>query len=327
MKKDDIDRIIGLALNKEANEEANEEEHAILNQWLKNDPKNRILYNNLKNIKNKKPDLHPDIKKRFEKIWNKTSQAKRFNISPGLKKVAAILLICIVSLFVLQFIIPPQKSKSTKIAYIEKRNPSGQKSKIMLPDGSIVWLNAESRISYQKNFNDTLRLVKLTGEAYFEIKKDTLRPFRVDIANLSTRVLGTSFNINGYKDNDQLEIALETGALLVENQLNKEQVCLQPGEIAVCGKDNLLKKNKIERKDPFGWKDGIIEFNDAQLDDILKVLERWYGVNFIMESSPDQQWSFTGTFRNEYLENILEVISFSENFEYTIEKDTITLKF
>jgi transmembrane sensor len=212
---------------------------------------------------------------------------------------------------------------------IEKQNLAGQKSKIYLPDGSIVWLNAESKISFPEKFADEKREIHLTGEAYFDVIKNADKPFIVKSGNVSTTVLGTEFNVRVFEDEPVMSVALESGKLKVEIEGNNATpaLFLEPGEvIKYTKKEGMVLKDKFDREQFLSWKDGIIVFKDANLDEIFNTLARWYGVEFAINKI-EAEWTYTGSFDNETLENVLRSISYTKEFTYFINQKSITIQF
>jgi ferric-dicitrate binding protein FerR (iron transport regulator) len=213
--------------------------------------------------------------------------------------------------------------------YETKSNPPGQRAMIYLPDGSTLWLNAQSSIEYEKNFSDTVRSLRLVGEAFFMVKKNPEKPFIVYAGNTQITALGTSFNVEAYEGDDEVNVSLEQGLVMVrkQNQLEKSGVLLHPGDMAIVpSHGNEILVSSLDPISAFAWKDGDIIFKNAQFDEVIHKLERWYGVKFHYNEKPANNWRFTGTFHNEYLENILEAISFGERIDYEINGKYVQLK-
>jgi len=242
-------------------------------------------------------------------------------------KVAAIFIILISLAGGLFFIVNPNKevTKAVVITEIVKQNPKGQKLTTYLPDGSKVILNSLSRIKYKTPFVTKERIVELEGEAFFEVKKDTLKPFKVISHGVITTALGTSFNVN-CKSNDHVEIALISGKVKVTNTL-KKSVFLNPGKSAIANKNGKLQVQDFDYIEKAGWKDGVLVFNNNSLPEIITKLEDWYGVEFSIDSKITGKFHFSGNYKNETLEDVLQGISFVHNFEYKIFGDTVKLYF
>lgn len=220
-----------------------------------------------------------------------------------------------------------QNATATDKSQIYKATERGQRKVITLPDGSRVTLNAGSNIEYGQDFV-TNRTVHLSGEAFFEVVKDSEHPFLVVSQNLSTTALGTSFNIKAYGDTSPIQVSLATGKISVENNLSPSQpIIVEPGEaVRFDPKLNSLKKTKIDIKGAISWQEGILNFEKVPFQEILTELERWYGVEFVVKGkSSIPALKCSGTFGpNEYLSNVLEALSHSVDFDYQI-KDKIVL--
>lgn len=245
-------------------------------------------------------------------------------------KVAAILAL----IFTFSFIIykiqqsdqPPQTSAI--IPNVTKSNPSGQKSQVMLPDGTVVQLNADSRLIFPETFADSARIVQLSGEAFFDVAEDTRRPFRVKAENVVTTALGTTFNINAYPETSRVHVALLSGKVEVKKDtLQAHSYLLDPGEkIMFDQKTNIEQISTFDNLREFGWKDGILIFENTSFPDFLAELERWFGVEFMVQGNPHQSWHIEGKFDNESLEEILQGVSFTHNIQYEINGKQVNIK-
>ena len=248
---------------------------------------------------------------------------------PVFSKVAAVFVILLTGTYLWQKNDKkPDEELPLVPALVEKFNPKGQKSKIFLPDGSIVYLNSNSKLTYPEKFTKGVRIVELSGEAFFEVEKDTLHPFSVRTANAITTALGTSFNVKAYKRSKKVKIALLTGQVKIEVPESKKRVVLNPGQLATIDKENQnLSTNNFNYLETIAWKEGILYFNEMELNKAFRKLEQWYGVSFEFNSSPDESILVTGTFDNEYLSNVLKSLSYTVSFNYSINGNEVKIKF
>lgn len=212
---------------------------------------------------------------------------------------------------------------------ITKSTPKGVKKTIKLPDGSMVALNSDSKLTYKEDFSEN-RTVILEGEGFFEVVKDEQHPFSVITENITTTALGTSFNIKAYAGNPEIQVVLATGKVKVENKLDNSFHEILPGEAtnySVASKT--LKKETVDVASILKWKDGILHFEKVPFNLIIKDLERWYGIDFqIVGTDKLPEYKCSGTFKpNEYLSNVLKALSYSVEFQYTIENESVILKF
>ncbi len=244
-------------------------------------------------------------------------------------KIAAIILIVLLPTIFLYKSLnqSTEQDEQITIEYINKFNPAGQKSKIYLPDGTSVWLNSESSVSYVDGFEIDQRRVELIGEAYFDIVKDAKKPFVVKANNVSVMALGTSFNVRDYQDEDQVNISLTTGEVLVTTNNDLSKVYLHPGEQVILGRtDGRIVESKFDPRTTIGWKDGLIYFENASYAEITKKLQRWYGVKFKLLSDTSPDWGYTGSFRESSLEMVMERLSYVESFGYEIHNNVVWIK-
>ncbi len=236
-------------------------------------------------------------------------------------RIAASLIVFLAAIYAIYFMLIDSAEISSapeEVPWIVKSNPKGQKSTVRLPDGSMVKLNSDSYLEYPEKFGDSIRVVKLVGEAFFEVQSEPLKPFMVLSGDNTTRVLGTSFNIKAFPYDYNYRVAVVTGKVEV---MNHEKV------LAVLEKDQMLIFNHrgrhfltsdYDRMNELAWKDGIIYFNRSQTQKIKKVLERWYGVDIILKD-PHALDTYTGTFTNATLKEVLEGISYASDIKYKIE--------
>jgi transmembrane sensor len=243
-------------------------------------------------------------------------------------KVAAIIALPIIALGIWQFSREnTEKQMVEPLVWQEKINPHGRRSQFMLPDGSRVNLNAGSILKFPEQFSDSIREVYLEGEAFFEVVKNPEKPFIVKTSQIQARVLGTSFNVRAYPNEKIEQVALATGKIQVDNIVKTgETLLLLPNELAQFDEQNQsMNKGKFDKNKLLAWKDGILEFDKANLEDVLPVLERWYGVHFEILTTKTIQGKFTGRFEKQSLDVVLRVLSETSNFHYKIEKNTVKI--
>ena len=205
-------------------------------------------------------------------------------------------------------------------------NPSGQKSRIQLSDGSVVHLNAESKLTYVEGFSESQRKIHLNGEAYFEVAKDKRRPFTVITENISITALGTEFNVNAYKQD--VQVALVEGSVLVNNSKNNDQMILSPSEVLEFdSKSSTLYKTAVNAEQLSVWRNRTIYFEDTPINEAIETLSRWYAVEISVEKLPISELTVSGKFQNRSLELLLKNLSYTLNFDYNIDGKNITLNF
>jgi len=224
--------------------------------------------------------------------------------------------------------------KSQLITWNAKKTDRGEKLTFRLSDGTVVKLNSKSKLQFPRTFSDKKREVVLEGEAFFEVVKDSEKPFIIKTNNIFTTVLGTSFNINAYPESNLVEVAVVTGKVKVESTLSNDKsntpnaVYLFPNKKASYNKgENLLITSDFVNGHETGWKDGIIYFNNASEKDVVERLERWYGVDIKVENKSSAKWDLIASFNNQSLEEVLLSISHTANFTYTINNKKVFITY
>lgn len=169
--------------------------------------------------------------------------------------------------------------------------PKGGQYQITLPDGSKVWLNSSSSIRFPASFADNERSVAITGEVYFEVKKDKRRPFRVHFQDNEIEVLGTSFNVMAYQDEPSSRTTLIEGSVSLTNSNNRKK--LTPGEQAAINGNGNIKTTQVDVDEVIAWKKGLFYFRDESIEQVMKKASRWYDIQVEYQGSiPLRQ--FTG---------------------------------
>lgn len=198
--------------------------------------------------------------------------------------------------------------------------PKGGKYQIILPDGSKVWLNAGSLIRFPAIFSGNERNVELTGEAYFEVAKNIDKPFIVQTKDMNVFVTGTKFNIMAYNDENYSATTLVEGSVQVSNPTQK--VFLKPGEQAVSNKGTSLNKSDAEIEQTIAWKNGLFQFNNADIRSVMKQISRWYDVSIEYRGMvPDKH--FGGYIsRDSKLSQVLKMLELSD-IKFVVEEKKI----
>jgi transmembrane sensor len=242
-----------------------------------------------------------------------------------IRQVAAslLLLFCIGMVYQVVFHLPVKEGPTKKESAIIKRtNPAGKKSVITLSDGTRIYLNAESEISYASEFSDSLRLVSLKGEAFFEVQKEN-RPFVVETQGTKISVLGTSFNVN-QKNNGALTVALVSGKVSIDDQQGN-QMHLEPREMMVREKGGNIHKTTFDPLEVTGWKDKVLVFKKNSLPEVKSKVENWFGVKVQINGQIDPDWSYSGIYKDETLENVLRGIFLTSGSSYKIEEKNVII--
>jgi len=252
-----------------------------------------------------------------------------FRISQ-IHRIAAILVVAFGISIVVNLIFPtPEPIVGVPIlVYEEHTTPLGVKSTLTLNDGSKVILNSGSTLKYVKNFEVDKRILYLSGEAFFEVMKDSVRPFSVNSGDVVTTALGTSFNIRAYK-NEDLNISLLSGKVAIDlGMMNSESVLLENGEaLKVDLEAGKFIKGSFDIDQEIGWTQKKIIFEKVKLNEAIRVIENWYGVKFIFQNKPDPALLLSGIYQDETLENVLGGLSYTARFDFKIKEDVVKIKF
>lgn len=214
-------------------------------------------------------------------------------------------------------------------ADISVEAPLGSKTKLYLPDGTLVWLNAGSRMTYSQGFGVDNRKVELEGEGYFEVKRNEKIPFFVKTKDLQLQVLGTKFNFRDYPEDHEVVVSLLEGKVGLNNLLREEkEAVLSPDERAVLNKANgLLTVESVNASNSSQWTDGYLFFDEELLPDIAKELERSYNVKIHIANDSLKTFRFYGNFvrREQNIQEVLEALASTEKMQYKIEERNITI--
>lgn len=269
------------------------------------------------------------MKTLYEGLHIRSEEVKpRFTLKRYWIQIAASLLLLIAgSLTVLTFM---QQNEINALAEQNVVIRSGDygKSLVTLPDGTIVHLNAKSSLTYSQDFGRNDRKVALSGEGFFEVKKDTEKKFTVGTGYMDIAVLGTKFNVYAYETKDIVEMSLVEGSVDVTTSRPPYQsIRVKPNEKVVYNKrtGNLLHErtsNKMET----AWMNKELVFRSERLEDVFRCLSRKFAVTFSVDDETLLNDVYTGTFDDENVESIMRVLKFHYNFKYTNEDGVISIQ-
>jgi len=238
------------------------------------------------------------------------------------------------------------KNKNGELSYNDSKEvvmntmetPNGGQYQITLSDGTKVWLNAASSITYPTAFNGESRNVKITGEVYMEVAKDRKHPFIVDVAGTSkVEVLGTSFNINAYSDEGVIKTTLVEGSVRVGASgavLAKNDIILKPGQQAIAATSTggqaasgagITVKDAVDIEQTLAWRNGLFDFSDADIKTIMRQIARWYNLEVAYEGNIPKR-EFSGKIsRNTNLSDVLKILEQSSiHFRFENRKIIVT---
>ncbi len=215
------------------------------------------------------------------------------------------------------------KEDSIEVAQHSVFTPVGGEYNLTLSDGTRVWLNAASRLQFPSVFRKDRREVQAEGEVYFEVAKDAARPFRVRTGGVVVEVLGTSFNIRAYPE-EEYKTTLVEGSVAV-NYLDKTMK-IKPGQQWVLGKTG-PRVQEVKVKSVIGWKNGSFAFEDQVLSKVFNELERWYGIHVFVENELINDIKFTGIFpRYEDINKVLTVIELATCVKCVLDEENVIVR-
>ena len=303
--------------------------NSLLN-WLNEDQKNELYFQKYRTTWN------PKKEGQLEKSWttlkakrqlrenindyqlnsDRTWGSKTLNITRNqLIKIVAILVVGLIFSFILNDRISDFKKLSIDSQWVQAETVAGQKARIILPDSSVVWLNSETTISFPSDFNSLRnRIVKLQGEAYFDVKNQGNSRFVVQCPDYNVEVKGTEFNVMAYKDFNRTETTLVEGVVTIKK--GKQSIQLKPGERIVYS-NNYLVKSKGQVRQAAMWKENRFYFDNVPFKELARRLERWYDVKITLNDQSLNDVYYSGYFKNEEtVWQVLDVIKITTPIEY-----------
>jgi len=237
----------------------------------------------------------------------------------------------------------PTMDGSQEKAFSEVSTRYGSKTRMVLPDSSVVWLNAGSKLTYNEHFGVTNRNTTLTGEAYFDVKKSTI-PFTIMANGLHIKVLGTAFNVRSYPDEKKTETSLIRGRVEITHDKRPGEIfILKPNEKLVIANEPEEKKEEIVQKtEPkvilssltqapdntiveTSWVDNKLVFQDESFEEVARKMEKWYDIRINIEDEKLAHVRLGGMFVNESFRQALDALRIAAPFNYTINENTILI--
>ncbi|MET0463969.1 MAG: FecR family protein [Chitinophagaceae bacterium] len=275
---------------------------------------------------------------------------------PGLRIVAwltAVAAAAVIGWFAYSYFPFSLTKSSNALAQNTVSTKRGSKSKIQLPDGTQVWLNADSKITYNENFQGKIREVQLSGEAFFDVVHDEERPFVIHTNVIDVKVLGTAFNVRSYADEKNTETSLIRGSVEITLRNNPDKkIILKPNDKLIVdnmeakaetgsaemvhskhsNRPSLLTLGKVNFKDNQTtaletlWVKNTLAFDKESFDVIALKIERWYDVKVKIADNKIRKTEFSGVFEDEDLEQVMEALRMTGNFHYDINKKEVMIR-
>lgn len=310
--------------------EASVEDNRIIENWVNESQENIDLFNDLNDIwqssgSSNSSEEEYDIEQAIINFIQRTHVAKEKEIRKNqifnILRYAAIFILALTIPFTYWF---AQKPKTAADTFTTVYCAFGDKTTVILPDSSQVWLNSGSKITFSNNFKNGMRQLYLEGEGYFTVKKDAENPFLINTSELNVKVLGTEFNLKAYPDEDDVSVTLVSGSLQVNNSESTAMVV--PNQKLLYKKEThvLTVEDLTDLAPETEWTNGRLVFRNTSLEELERKLERWFDVEIEFADETVKTRRFSGTLERE---SILEVISYfgiSQYVDYHIKGNVIT---
>lgn len=319
--KENIQQILRDGRSENAHEEERQKMLSLFHQSEVEYDLKEQLFEELENMPEKGTSI-PNTKKMFFNLWSviehleerKNFKTRYFTVWI---RVAAALVVGLVTGVLLTIL-----ANNEDPLYYTAHSPMGSVSEWVLPDNTVIFLNSGSRIRYTMEGNEQVREVFLEGEAWFDVEKDKKRPFLVHTPLYDVFVTGTKFNVKAYPSENKVITTLEEGEILLKSAGQaklEEEIRLNPGEQAVLGREiKHLSIQKVETRYYTSWKDNKLIFMNMNLKELLVLLERKFGVDIEVKDPSILDYHCDGTFKNESILDVMQIIQRTLPIEYEI---------
>lgn len=321
------DMVLIRFLNKETSAQENEE----ILRWVSSSDNNRRHFRELHQA------YHFSSQKLFateiniDQAWNtvnsklpKSVAGKKIISLQFLNRIAVSILL-LMSISFAGLWINEHYFAGTRSATVTFEAPSGEKSKVILADGTQVWLNSESRLLYDAS---KPRTAVLYGEGYFEVKADRSHPFEVITGSgMKVKVTGTRFNLRNYASESIVETSLEEGEVILEAKNSTKLAVMKPGQLARY--DTHCQLLNIQHVDPeiySIWRKNELQFSNISFAELVPRIERWYGISIVLKTGTENNDRFTMTIKTESLRELLAMMQLTSKFDYEINGSHVNIR-
>ena len=306
--------------------EADKEEVRSIEDWAQKSDEKKLL-NEMKKSVNKIDSTKHMFNEKTDKAWNKVfakinkeeqvqeiSIHNKFNFNFNLKIAAGIIILLGFVWGITQIFKPSEQIAQTEF----------NQTKVVIADGSTVYLNANSKLKYPKSFSNKIRKVKLIGEAFFEVAKNPEKPFIIETANAEIKVLGTSFNVLAPENNEFVEVLVESGSVSFSSKQNNDNIVLKKGDYARLD-GNKTQKVILNDDNYLSWKTKKLDFRNSKLKDVIFVLNKTYLVNIKFDENLISELRLTSKYDNIELDTIIKSICLTFDLKSEKTKDGIII--
>lgn len=320
------------AISAHLKNEAEQEHLRQIQEWLDSAPENALILSEIVNTwsitKHKTEFYQPDMTINWQKL------IKRIDYQPKRKFIQNMFLRWAVAAAVLVLVFlagigwgDRSQKPSTKITFTKIIAPEGNKTQIVLPDSTHVWLNSGSTLEYSSNYTAQNRAVKMKGECFFDVVKDPDHPFVVQGSKFQVKVFGTRFNVNEDNAYNSADVTLVSGKVQVMSLQGNQVANLMPGQQMVYNKGEFHVQKAENMKALTAWLNNMLIFENQPFEEVIHYLEKWYGVKIHLDQSLYYSHNYTFKVKTESLREVLELISVITPIQYHIEGEQITIKY
>ena len=270
-----------------------------------------------------------DLERLFNKLWEKIKEKEQREkpkvrwLIPVIRVAAVLVLGVVMGVFIRNF------SNKEAISYYTAKCPKGSVSSLVLPDNTVIYLNADSEVKYTIDGKDGVREVFLNGEAWFDVAKNPEKPFRVYTSTYDIEVTGTQFNVKAYESESYVATTLEEGEVKITTSESfnlEDELILKPGQQAVFDKEQkVLKVQEVNTEWYTSWKYNKLIFINMKLSELKVLLERQYGVTIVIRNDSLLNLHFDGIIKNETILEIMEILKTTLSIDYKIVDQRIEI--
>jgi len=320
------------AISARLKNEADEEQMMQIQDWLDRSPEHPLILSEIVNTwsvtRHKTEFYQPDMSINWQKLM------KRINYQPKRKLIQNIYFrwASAAAILVMVFLAGIGLgdgffNQSAKVSYTKIIAPEGNKTQIVLPDSTYVWLNSGSELQYASDYSNKNRAVKMKGECFFDVVKDPEHPFIVTGSKFQVKVFGTRFNVNEDEKYNRADVTLVSGKVQVMSLEGLPITDLMPGEQLVYNKGEYRVQKAENMETLTAWLNNMLIFDNQPFEEVIHYLEKWYAVKISLDQSLYYRYDYTFKVKTESLREVLELISVITPIQYHIEGEQVTIKY
>ena len=320
------------AISARLKDEADEDQMQQIQQWLDLSPEHPVILTEIMNVwsvsKSSTEFYQPDLSVNWQKLMQKVNSRPKQNLfrTVYFRISAAAAVLALVFMAGLGFG-DGFLNSSEKVSYTRIIAPEGNKTQIVLPDSTHVWLNSGSELQYASDYSARNRKVNMKGECFFDVVKDPDHPFIVQGSKFQVRVFGTRFNVNEDASKNTADVTLVSGKVQVFNLDDKPVSELNLGQQLVYNQ-GIYHVQKAENMEALtAWLNNMLIFDNQPFEEVIHYLEKWYGVKIQLDHTLYYSHNYTFKVKTESLREVLALISVITPIEYQIEGEKVTIKY